>query len=87
MIAYSVAGFAAKRFPDDTSISLNIVWAAVLACSEDPYVFFLSTCYLEADLVADRPCTSAGPRFFFHDDPWFEMLGSLIPDENDDLCI
>lgn len=40
LIAYSVAGFAAKRFPDDTSISLNIVWAAVLACPGDPYVYF-----------------------------------------------
>lgn len=46
LIGYSVAGYSAKRFPDDTSVSLNIVWAAVLATLEDPYVFFFLFLFL-----------------------------------------
>jgi hypothetical protein len=35
LIGYSTAAFNSKRTPDDISVSLNIVWAAVLA-SPDP---------------------------------------------------
>ena len=36
LIAYTVTGYRAARFPDDISVSFNIVWAAVLACEDDP---------------------------------------------------
>ena len=35
LIGYSTAAYNSKRTPNDTSVSLNIVWAAVLA-SADP---------------------------------------------------
>jgi hypothetical protein len=68
LIAYSVAGFPTKRFPDDTSISLNIVWSAVLASPEDPYasqyLFLVAFTYwfywLQLGLVL-----FTGPKFFF----------------------
>jgi len=87
LIGYSVAGFSAKRFPEDTSISLNIVWAAVLAIPEEMYVFFsLSFFYILLNifhLATGRPSTLHSPKFLFHDDPEIEMLGSLIPIKND----
>ena len=36
LIAYSTAAYRSKNTPDDMSVALNIVWAVVLACPEDP---------------------------------------------------
>ena len=82
LIAYSVAGYPAKRYPKDTSISLNIVWAAVLATDEDPYVYFLFPLspFLSLRFVSGSPCAKYWPRVFFHDDPLIEMLESLLPE-------
>jgi hypothetical protein len=85
LIAYSVAGYPASRAPEDTSVSLNIAWAAVLASQEDPCVLSFFSLSLIVNLVAvaaDRPCTSSGPRMVFHDDPVIEMLASSVPLED-----
>lgn len=30
LVAYTVSSYHSKKYPDDTSVSLNILWAAVL---------------------------------------------------------
>jgi hypothetical protein len=63
-------------------VSISLVWAAVLASSEDPYVsllFFSLTLHYFLFFLAGRPCTMYWPKVFFHDDPLIEMLGSMIP--------
>jgi len=71
LVGYTVGKYTAKAFPNDVSLSLNLLWVAVLAAGDDAWAGIF--CYFSSN----PPSPSRLPCFHFFDDPPFLMLEDM----------